>query len=173
VLLAHGTASGPNFEALALAVAFVVIGVVLFVQKSANPMAAVVFVVAGVAIGVAGMTVFAGDDHDAEAAGAGGNEAYVGAVTGLCEAQRLAPDRPSDAGRVFFDQAHVPLHDLAAEVGDTDRDAAAGLLEAKESVESVLEEDDVDGTGLSEDLADLLDATVAALRAVDIEAPTC
>lgn len=173
MLLAHGAAGGPNFEALVLALALVVIGVVLFVQKSGSPVAALVFVVAGVAIGAGGMTILAGDDHEEEAADPGRNQAYVGAVNGLCEAQRLAPDRPGEAARLFFNEAHVPLHDLAAEAGDSDRDAAAAVLEEKQTVESALGEDSVDGAALSEDLAGLLDATVTALRAVGIEAPTC
>jgi hypothetical protein len=60
----------------------------------------------------------------------------------LCEASTKADKGDVDgAGKEFYDTAHQPLHDLAAEVSDVDRAVAARLLEAKEAVESSLEGD--------------------------------
>lgn len=171
--LAHGAEGGPNFEALILALPMVVVGVILFVQKSARPIVPILLVLGGIAIGVGSLTIFAKDDHDATASSGNSNETYVAAVTGLCAAHHAASTDADEARRIFQDDAHVPLHDVAAEVQETDRAAAAALLEAKETVESDVEDESVDGAALESDLEDLLDATVLALRAIDVEAPTC
>ena len=173
MLSAHGADGGPNFEALVLALPMLVVGVILFVQKSAQPIVPVLLVLGGIAIGGAGMTVLDGDDHDGEGSKVAPTSSYVGTVTGLCEAGRLAPSRPEEAAALFQDQAHVDLHDLAAEVEESDRAAAAALLEAKQAVEADIEADQPDGERLEQDLDELLDAAVAGLRELDVEAPTC
>ena len=173
MLLAHGGGGGSAFEALILALPLIAIGVVLFVQKTATPVVSIAMVAAGIAIAVGSMTIFAEDDHDAEASHSGDGSGYVSLVTGLCEARSLAGSDVEAAATAFENEAHVPLHDLAAEVGDADRDAAASLLEAKETVESDLAEGLVEGEVLKDHMGGLLDATVTALRAIDVEAPTC
>lgn len=171
--MAHGGAGGSVGEALVLALPLLVLGVVLFIQKTVKPVVSVGLVVAGIAVVVGGMTIFAEDDHDAEASVPGGGGSYVGAVTGLCEARRVAEAEPDEAARLFTDEAHVPLHDLAAEVEDEDRAAAAALLEAKQAVESDLDDEPLQGETLEADLDELLKATVSGLAAIDVEAPTC
>jgi len=70
------------------------------------------------------------------------DDPYRSAASGLCEASTKADKGDVDgAGKEFYDTAHQPLHDLAAEVSDVDRAVAARLLEAKEAVESSLEGD--------------------------------
>lgn len=170
---AHGAPGGPNFEALVLALAMVVVGVILFVQKTAKPIVPVVLVLGGIGIAAGGLTIFAGDDHEEDLSPAGGNQAYVGVVTGLCEAAAAAATEPEDAERIFQDQVHVPLHELAAEVGEADRAVAARLLEAKDSVESALEAPPIRADALEDDLSELLDATIAGVRTIEMEAPTC
>jgi len=66
------------------------------------------------------------------------------------------------AGDEFYDTAHQPLHDLAAEVAEVDREVAARLLEAKEAVESDL---DTRPSGLGESFQVLVSATNEALTA--------
>ena len=172
MLFAQGAVGGPNLEALVLAVPMVVLGVVLFLQKTTTPIVPVVLVLAGTAIGGAGMTVLADDDHEAGGKKAAVNS-YVGTVTGLCEARRVAADDPEEATRLFRDEAHVDLHALAYQAEDLDRSAAAGLLEAKQTVEADLDAAEVDGEELQHGLDAVLEATIAALRATDVEAPTC
>lgn len=62
------------------------------------------------------------------------DDPYVSAVSGLCDASTRAEMGELDLARqAFYDTAHRPLHDLAAEVAGVDRGLAARLLEAKES----------------------------------------
>lgn len=137
-LLAHGGAlGGPNFEALVLAVPMVVVGVILFVQRSVKPIVSVVMVLGGITLIVGGFTFLsAEDDHDAQAAPSA-EAGYTGVVEGLCEArEQLQGERPEDALSSFYDRSHVALHEIAARLSDEDKAAAARLLEAKQSVES-------------------------------------
>jgi hypothetical protein len=76
------------------------------------------------------------------------------------------------ANALFFDRAHQTLHVLAAATEVVDRVPAAGLLEAKQVVESDLGADALPET-FSADVAGLLDATRRALQAVDLPAPAC
>jgi hypothetical protein len=62
------------------------------------------------------------------------------AVEGLCEAETLASGGElGEARRVFLDQSHAYLHELAAQLQERDRALAAQLLEAKQEVERVLQ----------------------------------
>lgn len=99
--------------------------------------------------------------------------AYPAAVEGLCEASRVAEDDPERAHDLFFDEAHATLHVLADEVADRDRTAAAALLEAKQEAESSLSSPETSGEALRRDLDALVDATIAASRAVDVEVEGC
>ncbi|MGH8872993.1 MAG: hypothetical protein ACRDWS_13585 [Acidimicrobiia bacterium] len=99
------------------------------------------------------------------ACGGGSNptDAYQTAASGLCEASSKAEMGDVDgAGEEFYDTAHQPLHDLAAEVTEVDRGIAARLLEAKEAVESGL---DTRQSGLGEYFQALVAAADEALTA--------
>lgn len=170
---ADGAEGGPNFESLVLALPMVIVGVILFLQKTAKPIVSVVLVLGGIAIGGAGLTVLARDGHEAEPSASGSDNSYVSMFTGLCEARRLAPRDPGEATLIYQDKLHVAVHDLAAKVQARDRGAAAALLEAKQAVETDIDADEVDGDALEQHLDELLEATVTGLRTIDLEAPTC
>lgn len=100
--------------------------------------------------------------------GSGGDMATVenpfgAAASGLCRAATEA-DRPAVAREVFMGIVHQPLHELADDTATQDRAVAAALLEAKQVVESALDNDDSDLTAA---LDHLVDATDRALRALD------
>jgi hypothetical protein len=62
------------------------------------------------------------------------------AVEGLCKAEALAAQGQQDEARkVFQDQSHAYLHELAAQLQERNRALAAQLLEAKQQVERSLE----------------------------------
>ncbi|MGH3371843.1 MAG: hypothetical protein ACRDPR_17770 [Nocardioidaceae bacterium] len=63
------------------------------------------------------------------------------------------------ARTIFFDRAHEPLHQLAADVGDDDRGTEGRLLEAKQRVEADLTSD------VSPDLVDHLDVLITTTAA--------
>lgn len=71
---------------------------------------------------------------------AGGSEADLHrASQGLCDAQVLAVEsNVPRAASVFDREAHAFLHELAADLEEVDRAAAAGLLEAKQRLEAIL-----------------------------------
>jgi hypothetical protein len=71
---------------------------------------------------------------------AGGSEAGLQrASQGLCDAQVLAfESNVPRAASVFDREAHGFLHELAADLEEVDRAAAAGLLEAKQRLEAIL-----------------------------------
>lgn len=121
------------------------------------------------------------------ACGSGGQDRPAGGGTlqqrldqagqGLCEAASLARQgRVDRAGAVFNDRSHQFLHDLAPQVQQEDPAAAAGLLEAKNRVETALR-DAGRGDATPEQVADLLSALAAALgRAAEVlgaRAPAC
>lgn len=92
------------------------------------------------------------------------------AVDAMCELGGIT-DR-DEANALFFDRAHQTLHVLAAATEVVDRVPAAGLLEAKQTVEEDLQAEALPKV-FSADVADLLDATRRALRTVDLPAPAC
>lgn len=62
------------------------------------------------------------------------------AIEGLCEAETLAAGGlQSEARRVFQNQSHAYLHELAAQLEERDRVLAGELLEAKQEVEVALQ----------------------------------
>ena len=64
-----------------------------------------------------------------------------GASQGLCDAQVMAAEsNVPNATAVFDADVHGFLHELAAVVRQTDRAAAAELLEAKQRVERIFED---------------------------------
>ena len=99
--------------------------------------------------------------------------ATTDAVLGpLCDA--VAATDGAEASEVFESRAHQPLHTLADEVADVDRDVATRLLEAKFAVETVVRDDVRAPDALvHQRLQDLLVEVRAALTALDRPAPDC
>lgn len=89
----------------------------------------------------------------------GGDEATptVG-YAGICEAMTRAKDGDLERAALVFD--HGPLHELAAELLETDRSVAARLLEAKQRVEATL----LSRFGASGDALAALEALATATR---------
>ena len=96
------------------------------------------------------------------------NAAYLG----VCSALGAAKTGDTDEARTIFDdEAHGPLHDLAAEVGKEDRAVAARLLEAKQATESAVSGTDDDA--LRPALERLAAATGDAVTEVEGEPGPC
>jgi hypothetical protein len=80
------------------------------------------------------------------------------AVEGLCEAEQLATGgQPAEAGRIFQDRSHAFLHELAADLQESNRLLATQLLQAKQEVEAGLQ------SGVE---SQLLAPRISSLRAV-------
>ncbi len=94
------------------------------------------------------------------------------AMEGLCEMQTTYATSLDGANGAFYDKVHDPLHVMAAAVEVKDRVVSARLLAAKEKVES-----DLLGIQLPssfvQDVTALIDATRAALEALDLRVPPC
>jgi len=124
-------------------------------------------VLGAVAVIVAIMAFSGADDRPT---GEGGTRSAFGSArTALCQSADAA--RQGDARRarvVFFDRVHDPLHELAAAAQERDRGAAARLLEAKERVETGLEDA---APTLAEDLDTLALATGRAMAAAGTTDP--
>lgn len=73
-------------------------------------------------------------------------------VQQTCELAVLAGEDPRAAGEEFDSRIHAPLHDVAGELVDTDRQAAGRLLEAKADVEALVTADDPDADRLQQAL---------------------
>lgn len=115
-----------------------------------------------VGVGVVVLAV-AGDDGSPSPA-VESLDRYGPTHAGLCSARSAARSGDVAAARgAFFDRAHQPLHELAAEATARDRFAAARLLEAKEAVEAGLGQA---APSLASDLDRLLTATVSAVDAI-------
>lgn len=91
-----------------------------------------------------------------------GTAPYAALAQGLCQARARAGE-PDQARQAFFDNAHQPIHELAAAAAAGDRVAAARLLEAKQAVEGDLAGDPA---RLGVDIDLLIEATRDALAAV-------
>ncbi len=112
-----------------------------------------------------------GDDGPETPADAPGGR-YGRAYAGLCNTSSAARSGDVGAARdAFFDQAHQPLHELAAETAARDRAASARLLEAKEAVEAGLSQA---SATLASELDGLVAAAGAAIGAVgEARPPPC
>jgi hypothetical protein len=96
-------------------------------------------VAAAVAIAVLAASC-TGDEKEPAATGQGSRGPQA-AVEGLCEAETLAAGGlQQEARELFQDRSHGYLHELAAELQESDRDLAGRLLEAKQEVEVALQE---------------------------------
>jgi hypothetical protein len=103
------------------------------------------------------------------------------AVQGLCEVRTDLQRGDHDAAKtVFYDKAHLFLHQLAAQVQDKDVDQATSLLVAKYKVESLLllppeTTPSATGSNGSPDalVADLLDQVQKSAAVIGFTAPDC
>lgn len=174
LLLAHGgVVGGANVDALMIAAALVVVGVTLFVQKSAKPIVSVLLVLGGGTLTFAAFTFLSTDDRHAPKAAPAADPVGAGVVEGLCEArQQLEGDRPAEAESTFYDRSHVPLHDIADRLSGEDTAAAARLLEAKQSVESNFERSTTNVFVLRA-LDELIISTVRGLAELDQQVQGC
>jgi hypothetical protein len=94
----------------------------------------------------------------------------VDAEAGLCAARASAATDPVAARAAFYNRSHTSLHTVARALEDVDRAEAATLLEAKQKVESGL---DNPPPTLPADLAHLADVYRAGLGRLAISAPPC
>jgi hypothetical protein len=95
-----------------------------------------------------------------------------GIVAPLCEARGQAVHDAAEAKAIFVDRAHDGLHELARDVAELDRSAAARLLEAKQAVEAEIERPS-GGTALAEHLEALIASTRRALEATNQPVSGC
>lgn len=91
---------------------------------------------------------------------------FAASIDALCEARvEAAAGDIAGAEATFFDSAHGPLHELAAEAGEADREKAASLLEAKFAVEQAFR-DEVAAPELAQALERLRAAAADAAGAI-------
>lgn len=96
------------------------------------------------------------------------------ASQGLCDAQARAVEVSVFRAREVFDaEVHGFLHELAAELEETDRAAAAGLLEAKQRVERILQDQRAGPQEVVVLLAELQRALGEAAEAAGLSTPLC
>ncbi len=113
-----------------------------------------------------------GADGRAGASAADGPEAD--ALLALCRvAASLADGEVDVAEATFEDGAHETLHEVAHELEEVDRAAAATLLEAKAKVEAGFASADPDPAALRADVQGLVAAFAHSLAALDVAAPSC
>jgi len=97
----------------------------------------------------------------------GSSPRFSRAFEGLCQAREQARDAES-ARAVFFDESHQALHELAINLQDTDRAAAAELLEAKARVEATFDRPATSSLR-KEMLDDLIEVAQAGLHSYSSE----
>lgn len=124
---------------------------------------ALIAVGAAAAMTLAGCTTGNADSEEDAAA-----EKAPPVLADVCRAHAQPAHAPE-----HFDSAHRELHQLAADVADTDRTAAGQLLEAKRAVEAAREEPSGSPAALEQPLERLVEAVRAALRATGQPAPPC
>lgn len=97
------------------------------------------------------------------------------ASQGLCDAQVHAFERNLPRAAAVFDaEVHGFLHELAADVEETDRPAAGVLLEAKQRVERALEDPArADAQSVVTLMSDLQRALGDAAEAAGLPTPLC
>lgn len=97
------------------------------------------------------------------------------AFQGLCDAGRLAEEGDVQAAaEAFLDRSHAYLHELAVTLSDRDRDAAAGLLEAKQRVEAVFADPaSADPAGVAALIGDLRVEVAEGAEIAGLPEPEC
>ena len=83
-----------------------------------------------------GLTLGACGNGDQSAADVRSDSALRDAVGSLCTARDDVARSTGEGRRVFEDEAHAALHEIARRVTPKDRVVAASLLEAKQRVEA-------------------------------------
>ena len=100
------------------------------------------------------------------------NAVFVELVSDLCSAITLAEQGDVDgAERIFENEIHGLLHDLAAEIEESDREATADLLVAKNSVEAAFSSGE--RNSLETELTGLAESLSVALTALGIDNSGC
>ena len=103
----------------------------------------------------------------------GDTGAYKNLVSDLCAAIESTEEDDEDGPRrIFEDEIHSPLHELAAEVEAVDREAAANLLVAKNNVETAFDSRAPRDSAETE-LAALADSVSVALTAIGVDNSGC
>lgn len=93
---------------------------------------------------------------------------FAAVYADVCAAASAADAGDREAAeRHFVDEAHAPLHDLAAAAGTRDRGAAGRLLEAKQRVEAAVEA----GVTPNLELTGLVSTTRRAVEVADERDP--
>ena len=107
--------------------------------------------------------------------GDGGRERRLArASQGLCDAQTVAVEVSVFRAREVFDtEVHAFLHELAADLQETDRAAAGELLEAKQRVEGILDEQRAEPQEVIVLIAGLQRALGQAAKAAGLPTPLC
>ena len=182
LFLAHSLGSGPsasNVDLIIIAAGVTALGIAFVFQKTVKPLVSVVMVTAGIVGVILGLTVFNGSGGDeGETIAVQGQTFPVSDLTdaaaGICDARRAAATgNVEDAETIFANRSHQPLHVIGAAVEDENREQTARLLEAKQAVETLLFEEQVDAQALVAALDELHTATIDALTTLQIETVTC
>ncbi|HEX2054589.1 MAG TPA: hypothetical protein VHJ78_12800 [Actinomycetota bacterium] len=92
--------------------------------------------------------------------------------TDLCRVRTLAETDVEGAANLFFGRVHSPLHVIAAEAQNRDRAVAAGMLEAKNDVETAFNQRRP-AAAVTTALDRLLATTAQALRSIGVTSSTC
>jgi hypothetical protein len=99
------------------------------------------------------------------------------ATEGLCEVRDdMKKDDLNSARTAFYDQAHLFLHQLAAQVQEKDLDQASSLLIAKYHLEDILPAEGQVATGAIPDeglIDDLLTQVHKSAEVLGFKAPDC
>ena len=174
--LAHSVSSGGgNLESIALAAGVILLGLAFLVQKSLDRRVSIALVVLG-AVALIGSFTFLKNVGSGKSIVVQGQEytedELLEAVTALCTAREAALNEPDEAEDAFLNRAHIPLHVIAAAVQDEDVAQAERLLKAKQKVEEEFA-GDTDPEQLVDHFTELIDASAAALEAIDVPASTC
>lgn len=113
-----------------------------------------------------------GDSGDQNAPVAGEDHALTEAVHAVCDARDAVGDSIEPSWRIFQNRAHDALHELARQVTEESRPAAATLLEAKQRVEVAFVKD-MDTKGFRKLMSQLFDASNDALDHLSLPRVGC
>jgi nitrous oxide reductase accessory protein NosL len=113
-----------------------------------------------------------GTDEEPGSTPAAGDEALTRAVRGVCKARDAVAGSIAPSWRIFQDEAHDALHELARQVTEENRAAAAALLEAKQRVEVAFVKD-MNANGFRKLMSELVDASNAALEELSLTPVEC
>jgi hypothetical protein len=112
------------------------------------------------------------DDPGTDGASGSGNRVLTQAVRGLCDARDAIGDSIAPAWRIFQNESHDALHELARRVTEESRVVAARLLEAKQRVEAGFAQG-MSPDGFRTQMIDLIEEANAALEEVSMTPVEC